>query len=745
MNDKTSLTTSEDDEIDLLELLSTILDGKWTIVFFTLLATTLAFIYAFGLTPVYKADALLQVESTKTSIPGLEDLAGLGGETNATVGTEIEIIKSRRNLNKAIKKLKLDIEVKPKRLPLFGNLYNKFFNKDSEIKKLPQFWEWFDEKAFPYAWGNERIDVSKLTVPTHLLNKPIELVKGDQNSYKLFFDDQLILNGKVGQLSYSKDGTIKVRVRELIGLPGTKYTLIKKSNLKVIESLQKNIKASEKGKKTGMISLALEGTDKQKIVNIIDHISKTYLEQNQKRSSKEAERALEFLKAQIKPIKEKLDKAEAKLRTYRTNHQTIDITMESQAVLNLVSGIDKDLQTLSMKRDELRQKVTPNHPSFLALLAQEKKLLNTKKRIESKISKLPKTQQELFKLEREFKAHSTTHAELLNQIQGFEIAKASSVGNVYIIDTAVVHDKPVKPKKGLILALGALLGAMLGVLTVFLRKALHQTVNNPEKLEETTGIPVYATVPLSTTVKLTGGFNKDKRQKSLLALEQPTDPTIESLRSLRTSLHFALLEAKNNIVMITGPAPGIGKSFISSNFAAVLASAEQKVLLIDADMRKGYLHNLLNKPISPGLSDLISKQITLEEATHTIPVADGSLDVITRGKTPPNPSELLMHSSFKELLDDLSNQYDLILIDTPPVHAVTDPTIIGALAGVVFMVVYSDFHSMKEIEHAVTRLAHTGIETKGFIFNGYIAKKSGYGYGYGYHSYYGDYKSDNGK
>jgi len=741
MNDKTSVTTSEDDEIDLLELLSTILDGKWTIVFFTLLATTLAFIYAFGLTPVYKADALLQVESTKSSIPGLEDLAGLGGETNASVGTEIEIIKSRRNLNKAIKKLKLDIEAKPKRLPLFGNLYNKFFNKDSEIKKLPQFWEWFDEKSYPYAWGNERIDISELTVPTHLLNKPIELVKGDKDSYKLFFDGHLILDGKVGRLSYSKDGTIKVRVRELIGLPKTKYTLIKKSNLKVIESLQKNIKASEKGKKTGMISLTLEGTDKQKIVNIIDHISNTYLEQNQKRSSKEAERALEFLETQIKPIKEKVDKAENKLRTYRTKHQTIDITMESQAVLNSVSGIDKDLQTLSMKKDELRQKVTPNHPDFLSLIAQEKKLLSTKKRIESKISKLPKTQQKLYKLEGDFKALSTTYADLLNQIQGFKIAKASSVGNVYIIDTAVVHDDPVKPKKGLILALGALLGVMLGVLVVFLRKALHQTVNNPEKLEETTGIPVYATVPLSTTVNLTGGFNKDKRQKSLLALEHPTDPTIESLRSLRTSLHFALLEAKNNIVMITGPAPGIGKSFISSNFSAVLASAEQKVLLIDADMRKGYLHNLLNKKISPGLSDLISKQVSLEEAIHTIPVAEGSLDVITRGKTPPNPSELLMHSSFKELLDDLSNKYDLILIDTPPVHAVTDPTIIGALAGVVFMVVYSDLHSMKEIEHAVTRLSHTGIETKGFIFNGYIAKKSGYGYGY--HSYYGDYKSDN--
>jgi len=743
MNDKTNVATSEDDEIDLLELIYTILHGKWTIIVFTLLAIFLAFIYAFGQTPVYKADALIQVESKKASIPGLEDLAGLGGEADATVGTEIEIIKSRRNLTKAIKNLKLDIEVKPKRFPLLGNLYKKFFNQD-DVKKPPLIWEWLDNKVFPFAWGNESIDVRDFTVPSYLLNDEVQLINGKNGSYKLFKDDHLILEGKVGYLSRSKDGAIQLRIREIVGLPGTKYTLTKKSNLKVIEYLQKEIKASEKGKKTGMISLVLQGTDRQKIVNIIDHISSTYVEQNQKRSSKEAERALKFLQDQSAPIKNKVDEAEAKLRTYRTNHQTVDVTMESQAVLDLVSGIDKELQKLSLQRDELGQKFTGNHPVLLALAAQEKKLILRKRRTESKISKLPKTQQELLKLEREFKALSDTYSELVNQIQGFKIAKASSVGNVYIIDTAVVYDKPVKPKKGLILVLGALLGGMLGVLIVFLRKALHQTVHNPEKLEEATGIPVYATVPFSAEVKLTGGFNKDKRQRSLLAMEKPNDPSIESLRSLRTSLHFALLEAKNNIVMITGPSPGIGKSFISSNFASVLASAEQKVLLIDADMRKGYLHNLLNKKISPGLSDLISKQVTLKEATHTIQIGKEHFDIITRGKTPPNPSELLMHSSFKELLDQLSDEYDLILIDTPPVHAVTDPTIIGALSGVVFMVVYSDLHSMKEIEHAVTRLAHTGIETKGFIFNGYNAKKSSYGYGgYGYHSYYGDYKSDN--
>ncbi len=744
MNDKTHISAqSDDDEIDLLELVYTILDGKWLILFFILLSTFLAFIYAFGQPPIYKADAVLQVESKKAAIPGLGDLAGLGGETDASVGTEIEIIKSRKNLEKAIKKLNLDIKAEPKRIPLLGNLYSKFFNSD-DVQKLPKIWGWLDKKVYPYAWGKEKVTINRLEVPAHLLDKNLTLISREKNSFDLLSEKRLVLQGKVNQYSRSKDGSIQINVQELVALPGTKFILQKKSNLEVIQSLQKAIKASEKGKRTGIISLALEGADKQLIVKTLDHISKTYLAQNQSRSSLDAANALDFLKKQIKPVKDKADKAEASIKLYRTQHHTADISMETQAVLNVVAGIDAELQKLSLKRDELGQKYTSNHPVIQAITAQEKKLKKRKQRTLSKISKLPETQQELLKRERDYKVASETYLDLLNQIQGFKIAEASTVGNVYIVDKAVVYNKPVKPKKGLILALGALLGGMLGILLVFLKKALHQTVHNPEKLEEITGIPVYATVPLSTTVKLTGGFNKDKRQKSLLAIANSTDPAIESLRSLRTSLHFALLEAKNNIVMITGPSPGIGKSFISSNFASVLASAEEKVLLIDADMRKGYLHNVLNKKISPGLSDLISDQAALEDVIHTIQIDDNSMDIITRGKTPPNPSELLMHSRFKELLDQLSEQYDLILIDTPPVHAVTDPTIIGALSGVVFMVVYSDLHSMKEIEHAVTRLMHTGVETKGFIFNGYNAKKNSYGYGgYGYHSYYGDYKSDN--
>ena len=724
---------NDDDEIDLLELVHTLLAGKWLIILVSIFTLLLAFLYAFGQQPTYKADTLMQVESQKKGIPGLEDLAGLGGN-DISVGTELEIIKSRKILGQAVQSLKLDIVAEPKRIPLLGTFYKHLFNSNSIDKPFPFLAN--------FAWGNEKIQINRLEVNDELLNEPLLLISTADNSFKLLHDDKILLTGKVGDFAFSKENNIGLNIAELIAKEGSEFIIVKLSSLVAIEKLKKHIKASEKGKKTGIISLALEGNNKQTIVNTLDNISKTYLQQSKSRSSEEASNALKFLNEQIKPVKERSEIAEANIKKYRIKNQTADMSMETQAVLNLVSDIDTKLQKLSLKRRELSLRFKPNHPTLQAVSSQEASLKQRKKQTLSKISELPETQQELLTLERDYKVANSIYIDLLNNIQEFKIAKASSVGNVYIIDSAVVHDKPVKPKKALILALGGLLGVMLGVLIVFLRKALHQKVNNPEKLEEATNIPVYATVPLSKSVKnIRRGVKKDKQQKTLLTLDNPTDPTIESLRSLRTSLHFALLEAKNNIVMITGPSPGIGKSFISSNFAAILASSEQRVLLIDADMRKGYLHHLVNQDIFPGLSGLISNEATLDEAIRTIQLGNNTLDIITRGKTPPNPSELLMHSNFEKLLNTLSKQYDLILIDTPPVHAVTDPSIIGKHSGVTFMVIRSDEHNMKEIEHAITRLAHTGIETKGFIFNAYVTPKGGYG-GYGYHSYYGDYKSD---
>lgn len=728
-------TIENEDEVSLSHLLATLIEGKWLILITILISLIFSLLYSFGKTPIYKADALLQVQPDKSGIPGIEDLTGIGSN-GSSAGTEIEILKSRKIIGNAVDNLKLTIKANPNKIPLLSNIAKRFVEKGT-VGYIPGNFSFLEK----YSWSHESIRVSRLEVPEDLINKPLSLITQTGKKYSLFYDQNSILQGEINELTESKDGKVTIKVQELNAPENKEFTILKLSKLKATKLLQKKIETNEKGKKTGIINIALEGRDKKQILEIINNISNSYLEQNQSRSAEEASNALVFLNEQIKPVKERADIAEAKLKDYRINNQTADMSVETQSILKVLAEIDTELQRLSLRKDELKRKYTDNHPTILSISSQTKILDKRRENTIAKISELPETQQELLKLEGEYKVANTIYIDLLNKIQEFKIAKASSVGNAYILDTAEVSDNPVKPKKNIIILFSLILGLILGILIIFLRNALYHKVDNPEKLEEVLGLPVYATIPLSKKVNITKSIkNKKKKQKTLLAQDYANDPAIESLRSLRTSLHFALLESKNNIVMITGPSPGIGKSFISSNLAAVISSSNQRVLLVDADMRKGYLHNLLNVSINPGLSDLISGKCSMEDAIHTFKTGDGDFDIITRGQTPPNPSELLMHTNFESFLSELSKNYDLVLIDTPPVHAVTDPTIVGNIAGVVFMVVRQEVHTMKEIEHAVKRLSNNGIETKGFIFNGYKAKKSSYGYGY--QSYYGDYKSD---
>ena len=191
--------------------------------------------------------------------------------------------------------------------------------------------------------------------------------------------------------------------------------------------------------------------------------------------------------------------------------------------------------------------------------------------------------------------------------------------------------------------------------------------------------------------------------------------------------------------MITGPAPGIGKSFVSTNFAHTVAQSGQRVLLIDADMRKGHINKEYAMTRSPGLSELIIGEV--DKATAVRNSGFENVDVLTTGDMPPNPSELLMHENFEKYLSEFSKDYDLVLIDTPPLLAVTDAAVIGRLCGTTFVLLRYGVHSMAEI-HAVTkRLRQNSIEPRGFVFNAMQSRK-GYGkYGYGKYGYgkYGNY------
>ncbi|NVC64588.1 polysaccharide biosynthesis tyrosine autokinase [Vibrio sp. 05-20-BW147] len=708
-----SSVDNSSDEIDLGKLLGIIIDAKWFILVTTFLFAAGGVAVALLSTPIYKADALIQIEQKSSG--GISSLVGDMGELfsqESSATTEIEIIKSRMILGNTVDKFNLTTVAEPQYIPIAG-------------KGLARL-----------AGEVNQIEVSRFDVPEYVqgMRHTLVVLDAENKTYQLVRgDEQVVLEGAAGELA--KNEGYELFVSELRSHTGQEFSLGQRSRLDAIEWLKRNLAIDERGKQTGILQLSFEGENRKQISAILNHISQTYFLQNVERNSAEAEKSLSFLKGHLPDIKNSLTTAEDSLNRFRQENESIDLGLEAKATLDVMVKLEAQLNELTFKESEISQRFTKDHPSYLSLLDKRTTLLKERERLNQQVQKLPKTQREVLRLTRDVEVNQQIYIQLLNKVQELSIIKAGTVGNVRILDEAQSFAQPVKPKKPFIVVLATLLGGILSVVLVLVKAALHRGVETPDQIEQV-GLSVYASVPKSSLqlaleekIKRKGKHNQEL---ALLAETNPADLSIEALRGLRTSLHFAMMEAKNNVLMISGPAPGIGKSFVSTNFAAVAAKTGQKVLLIDADMRKGYLQQCFGLKWENGLSDLLAGKIDTATAVKQTEV--NNLDILTRGQVPPNPSELLMHPRFKQLMEWASGHYDLVIIDTPPVLAVTDPSIVGSFAGTTLMVARFGQNTVKEIEVARSRFEQAGIEVKGVILNA-IEKKASSSYGYGYYNY----------
>jgi len=737
------LPSQDDDEIDLGQLIATLTDSKWLIALTTLVILTIGIAYTFLSTPVYKSDAMLQVQENSPSVGALEPVVALM-ETKVPVMAEIELIKSRMIVGATVKNLDLEIIAKPKYFPVIGAAIARRFQRDNEANEVSS--PLFGQPE--YAWGGESILVDTFTVPSNWLGKELILIAGKQGHYRLMYEDKLVLEGEVGKLAskqLDEQQSITLFVSLLKSRPDTQFILMRRSLDEAISQLQKDITVTEKGKLTGVLELTMESTSPDLVLQTLDEIANIYVRQNVEQKSAEAQKTLEFLEKQLPVLKDQLEAATTALNDYRMRHGSIDLNMETQGVLQGVVELQTQITQLQQNRDELRQRFTESHPSVVSIDKQIARLQGQLNSNDKKIEVLPETQQVILRLARDVQVNTELYTALLNNAQTLRVSKAGTVGNVRIIDYAVLPNNPISPKKPLIVAISFILGLILGVAFAFIRKSLNRGVEDPDLIEKQLNIPVYATIPHSTQQeKIQSKLIKNKRQEnelSILALENKEDLAIESLRSLRTTLHFAYLEAKNNIIMITGPSPGIGKSFVAINLATVLADAGKKILLIDGDLRKGSINKPLGVSREQGLSEFISNTITLDVAIHKIPTAN--FDFIATGSIPPNPSELLLHERFGIFLESISKHYDHVIIDSPPILAVTDAAIIGRMASVTLVVIKAGQHPMRELEQCTKRLLQAGVDIKGLVFNDVPESSTSYGYGYGRYVYQYSYqKSD---
>jgi tyrosine-protein kinase Etk/Wzc len=487
---------------------------------------------------------------------------------------------------------------------------------------------------------------------------------------------------------------------------------------------------------------AITDTDQQRVRDIMTSISNMYVRQNVERRSAQAQESLNFLQRQLPQLQQELNTAEDNLNRFRQEHESLDLTTETENLLGQMVDVEKRLSELQMQRAEMAQNFAPQHPSMQALDAQLRELKATRDRFEQRAKGLPETQQQVLRLQREVEVKTALYTALLNQAQELQVAKAGTIGNVRIVDQPLLPLKPVSPNKPLVMALILFLGLLLGMGAVFLRRALHAAVHGPDELEHRLGIPIYGVIPHSREeIKQMRQARRSRRPLPVLAQIRPNDLAVEGLRSFRTGLHFGLMNSQSRIILMTGPSPGVGKSFISVNSAHICGEAGMRVLLIDADMRRGQLHGYHDGQREPGLSDLLAGDLEFDQVLRHM---SDRVDMITMGTMPPNPSELLMSHRFADLLQKVGGLYDLVIIDAPPVMAVTDAALIAPLVGAVFVVVRAELNTVDEIEITIKRIQQSGARVTGLVFNDLGAQGSTGRYG-AYYYYRYDYNQKNEK
>lgn len=716
---------TQDDEIDLLDLFTRLWAGKLTIIAFVLIGALAGLFYILNTPPTYQADSLLQLEEKAGTLGLPEGLADLSGDSPRAV-TEIEIIKSRMVVGRAVSRLNLDWSAYPLSAPLIGHLLA------TQDIPLPA-WGFLA----PYARPGDAIRLDLLDVPAVWLGEEILLKSEGEGRFVLTLPTGQQLQGQVGEPLLAEDVGLSLRVGTLTADPGRVFVLQQLSETSAISRVRNALSLSEQGRNSGILRMTYEADSPETARRTLDAIAQGYLSQNADRSAAEAESGLAFVESQLPAAREAVQKAEAALNAFREEQEAINLSAEGEALLTQIRSLEAELIDLTALEEEVAERYTRNHPEYQRLLSNRERVEARLASLREEVRGLPATQREVLNLTQDLELTRDVFVQLRNRAQELQVLRASNIGNVRIVDTARAGQTPVAPRKAIILALAGLLGLLGGAGTVLIRSYLRKSVDGSQDLEAM-GLAVFATLNRHPSAPQSA---KGRKSLPIIALDTPNDLFVEGLRSLRTGLHFGMLDAQTRSVVFTSPAPGVGKSFISANLAVVAAQSGQKVCLIDGDMRRGQQRKYFDVPRAhPGLAQVLSGEVDLASALMATKVEN--LSVLSSGPFPPNPSELLMREDLSNLIKTLDGDFDLIIIDAPPVLAVTDPVVLGRAAGAVIAVARFGKTHPGEVLAMKKTLESAGVKLSGAILNDFDPKsaRGRYGYSYAYNARY-SYKS----
>jgi tyrosine-protein kinase Etk/Wzc len=718
-------------EVDFKLILFKLFENKWLILMITSIAVMIGILHTFNTAPKYLSSALIQVDSQLGTANNMQQLLGNMGmtlsplEKASPAEIEIALIKSRFILNSVVQKLKLNISVSAHYFPIIGRGIANRRRNAALTKSL--------FGLSKYAWGGEQIHVDLFDTDSPYYGKSFQLRADGNNHFSLFSDNNLILSGKAGELlstPLNSTPRIRIKVKDITANAGTNFYIANKNPDDVVLEIAQGLLLMDLGDKikakTGVLQLTYQGANPKILPIILNTIIDFAIQRNIDKKSAEASKTLDFLNKQLPDVKKDLDTVETDLNEYRARSGTIDIAEEAKIILTQLSSVEKSIAELKLKKVELLQELTPEHPFIIALGQKQIQLEREASDLEKKIRTLPHSDQRAISLERSVKVKNQLYLLLLNSIQQLQVLKAGTLSDIRVLSEATSPIIPLPTHKLFTLIMSLILGLFFSSAFIFLKEFFHNKINNHEVIENRLGIPTFCILPYCRKQKELDSRVKNRLSPnvySVLSYLAPKNMASEAFRSLRTMLQFHFESANNNLITVMGATPSVGKSFTSINLAHVLSEAGKRILLIDVDMRKGAINQHMGTKKMPGFSELLMEKKTVKEVTHKV---FNNLDFIACGEYPSHPSELLITEYCDNLIKQLMQAYDYVIIDTPPILAVTDSIVIARRAATNLLVVGGGSNVMEELELSAKRAKKNGVKIHGIVFNQVTPAKNQY-------------------
>ncbi len=636
----------------------------------------------------------------------------------------------------------------------------------------------------------------------NLRNCPVNISILNKAEYLIEIDGNLKITRKqkfgVPYIDNNFNFTIFLKNNEYVPSPANKYFFVINDLNSLVNTYRDKLNLSTNDKKGTVLTLSTIGFVPEMEADYINKLMEVYIQNGLEEKNQTALNTINFIDEQLATVVDSLHKAEDKLQNFRLSNRILDVSSEGTAIMNRLEKVQTEKITLDMqvryfkylqsyieKKKDFREVIAPavmgvsdallnslvselanlfGERSVLVLNAQQnypglslinakiqttldalkenmRELINTtnlslsdvnrrQAEVEQEIQRLPVTERHLLTIQRDFKLNDQIYDFLLQRRADAAIARASNVADNKVLDAASAQNcVQITPRASRNKMIAYVLGFLIPLSILVVIEFFNERIIEPKDIEKATKVPIY------------GSIGHNEKTSDIPVADNPKSAIAESFRALRTNLQYVMRSEEQKIICISSTISGEGKTFCSVNLAAIIAQSNKKTLLMSLDMRKPKIHRIFNIENEKGLSTYLIGKTTYEETIFQTNI--NNLYIATSGPVPPNPAELLETPLIETFIAKAKQDFDVIIMDTPPLAIVTDAFLLTRFSNAFLFVVRQNYSTKAVLQlvddlHSKRDLSNIGILINDVKVVSYYGRKYGYNYGYGYGYGYGD-------